>query len=835
MVPAPTTFTKDYQLLREAADALGFTRETQLLDRRRFDLSQPFTLLVAGETGSGKSTLINQLLGREMAAPKVGNGWVNVYRRAGEAAEYAEVYTMTDDAEVPQVVPIEQAQTMGRSAWPFEEGSLDEIEQIVWHIDAPALPEYMALAEAPTTTDYTLPNASVDGIVWVTKATAAEEPTTGLSTFSGPPPSFSVLGVLTHLDTLPEDEREACRVAMQAQMPLSVTSVVDAPSPGTSQLARTSMFKAVRDRFMLPAHRAWQRRHQQFIGHMNQVIASRFELFADHVLERHWTFNRFHDHVQRTLRDEVHTLAELIGQQIQHTQDHALAMLTAGRAPATPAPMPLTERLSNASVYLHDRAQTLLRELRVDNVPATELSAADVARYGNSEAVLAALEDFHDAPIALPEPPNQTLAPITQLMPPQSGDGTPSTAITRTEPEIVALVDTGVHALATWLRSARTAVQEQVWSKANTLYRALHGFFVEDTVAAMRRLEAYYMRLKAKALYVPTPHLDADGLTPFQFLANMQDAAFIQHWNKRYVREASNSLVTHLQEQSAEMLTAGETRLNTIWAGYAEPLHAKIKAIWSDRAAKWKPYGNAIWSLRQLMNDIPTAQSAAPFTTLPAVQAPLTTAPSLLLTEQAEAFLQRAADLDVATPEAELADSLHDRLQGRIKPEAERVWNRHQPILMRLSGEEPLRRSGLTMGLLFAVLATIWFTVAGVSASSLAVFGLYTLIHIGAAAWLTRTVVTRHIDVHAELETEGLHEAVRLALAERFTHLKTYVQRTLENATFRDELEASVLTKTLTPVPLYLGYGDLTKRLSALATAPSSAPRFTQTLVKAVA
>ncbi|MEM6645960.1 MAG: hypothetical protein AAF730_06880 [Bacteroidota bacterium] len=819
MLPAPTTFTNDYRLLREAADALGFTRETQLLERRRFDLNQPFTLLVAGEAGSGKSTLINQLLGREVAAPKVGHGWVNVYHQVGEAAEYAEVYTTTDDAEVPQVVPIEQAETMGRSAWPFEEGALDDVEQIVWHIDAPALPEYMALAEAPTTTDFTLPNASVDGIMWVSKAAMPEALTTALSTFSGPPPSFSVLGVLTHLDTLPEDEREACRVAMQAQMPLSVTSVVDAPAPGTPELARTPMFRAVRDRFMLPAQQRWQKQHQRFIGHMNQVIASRFELFADRVLERHWTFNRFRDHMQRTLRDEVHTLAELIGQQIQHTQDHALAMLTEGTPPATPAPSPLSDRLDNAAAYLNDRAQALLGELRVDNIPATELSAADVARYDNSEAVLGALDGFQAELAALPAPPNQDLDPITHLLLPPSGDGASTTALVANEMEVVALVDTGVHALATWLRDARTAVQEQVWSKANALYHALHGFFVEDTVAAMQRLEAYYMRLKEKALYVPTPHLDAEGLTPFQFLANMQDAAFIQHWNKRYVREASNSLVTHLQTQSAAMLAAGEERLQGIWANYAEPLHAKIRTIWTNRTAKWKPYGTAIWSLRQLMNDIPDAQAAAPFTTLPAVQSPLTSAPSLLLTEQAEAFLQRTSALDVATPETELADSLHDRLQGRIKPEAERVWNRHQPILMRLSGEEPLRRSGLTMGLLFAVLAGVWFTIAGVSPLSLAVFGVYTLIHMGAATWLARTVVSRHIDVHAELETEGLHEAVRLALVERFTHLKTYVQRTLENATFRDELEASVLTKTLTPVPLYLGYGDLTKRLNALAEA----------------
>ncbi|GAB5519437.1 MAG: hypothetical protein RhofKO_16880 [Rhodothermales bacterium] len=818
MVPAPTAFTQQYQLLHEAAQALGFTREIQLLERRSFDLNQPFTLLVAGEAGSGKSTLINQMLGRKMAAPKVGNGWVNVYQQVGEAAEYAEVYTTLDDMEVPQVVPIEQAETLCRSAWPFEEGSLDDIEQIVWHVDAPALPEYMALAEAPTTTDFTLPTASVDGIIWVTKATMPEAPTTALSTFSGPPPSFSVLGVITHLDTISESERDACRSMTQAQMPLSVTSVVDAPALDATKLPRTPLFRTVRDQFMIPAQQRWQQQHQQFLGHMNQVIASRFELFADRVLERHWMFNRFRDHMQRTLRDEVHTLAELIGQQIQHTQDHALAQLTSGEAPVTPAPMPLSDRLTNASAYLNDRAQTLLSELRVDNVPATELSAADLATYSNSEAVLAAVEGLQTPTSALPAAPIQELAPLTNLLQPHSGDGAPSTALTTTESEVVALVDTGVHALATWLRSARTAVQEQVWSKANALYHALHGFLVEDTVPAMQKLEAYYMRLKAKALYVPTPHLDAGkGLTPFQFLANMQDTAFIHHWNKRYVREASNGLVTHLQTQAAATLAAGEEHLQTIWANHFEPLHTKISDIWTNRKTKWKPYGNAIWSLRQLMNEIPEAQTASSFTTLPPMDAPLTTAPSLMLTEHAETFLQRPDDLDIATPEAELADSIHDRLQGRIKPEAERVWNRHQPILMRLSGEEPLRRSGLTMGLLFTVLAGVWFTIAGVSALSLAVFGLYTLIHLGAAGWLTRTVVDRHVTLHAELETEGLHEAVRIALVERFTHLKTYVQRTLENATFRDELEASVLTKTLAPVPVYMGYGDLTKRLTRLA------------------
>jgi len=250
-----TELAQRFETLAEEASALGFEDQAERARQRATDLVEPLLIMVVGEGKFGKSSLINALLGANVApVSRLPKTWkVDLYEPV--TGEESAVLCWRSRPGREQVVSPEEARRIcekqemlaanasgGGTAWK------SDLYQVKWRVrcgwspmgaslvDTPGFAQLRSTADVPDVALYgskgfTIESSDAfayyyyraDVVLWCLKATKLEDEDT-LDALRGLDNDDKVrLGVITHIDRLPEDRREeafdVARKIYGAQLP----------------------------------------------------------------------------------------------------------------------------------------------------------------------------------------------------------------------------------------------------------------------------------------------------------------------------------------------------------------------------------------------------------------------------------------------------------------------------------------------------------------------------------------------------------------------------------------------------------------------------------------
>ncbi len=223
--------------LERGWQALGAAEEAEEARDRLRDLELGLLIFVVGEGKFGKSSLINALVGAQVApVSHVPCTWkVDLYE-ASRADPHALLHWID---QVPERVTIEQARNVciqEKTEAEQRQGQRyrSRLRQVSWRLPALHLPEDVALVDTPGFAqirgDLDLTRVSLRGargievlakepfdywyhradvVLWVFKATRLTDRDTRDALEKLAPQGKRVLGVITHMDRVPEDQRPA--------------------------------------------------------------------------------------------------------------------------------------------------------------------------------------------------------------------------------------------------------------------------------------------------------------------------------------------------------------------------------------------------------------------------------------------------------------------------------------------------------------------------------------------------------------------------------------------------------------------------------------------------
>lgn len=693
MLPAPSTLASEYDHVLRAAAAVGLGSSARRIARRASTLDQPFTLCVIGDRRTGKSSVINQLAGADIAPIGGQDGsWLNVYRRRAGRHSYAEVQWRAPGRK-REVMPLEQAQSLTQGGVAFEATSSADIDRIVWHVDAKDLHRDLALVEVPdTTTSITEACWEADAILWVAAATSTgkePESTTLPIMRREHNPFVPAMCVVTHMDRVARGKwisrlrtlRNTYGLTFENVVPFAVEHAANGHVTGTvSAPLRRAVFKW----FLSGADHARRQNHQHFLAAMKRLITRRIEREVDELARSAAAYADFITNVDSRLRDEVAPLQKQVDQYLKLLTDAYCAygerLERAVTAPPADEFVPpiqagiffarLTDDLNQIArehaeewtfggrIQPIEDGESLQQQVtETPRLPAPPLECFEAFKLtpATSLSVEAALYDAAHQTIS-----NHTTVEAAEFMPARA-------AVRR-------LVDPAQRAAKQWFTMAVPAIADAVIRTVRTRFLSRFGCFPEGITERLQSLDDHYVRLTGSEAFIPATHLDAGRLSCARFLWHARDRSFIAQWNRPLMHQIIPSLLPeigrHLKDQLQAHRAAQQSAMQNVWPALRQECIAEA----GGAIRRMLRAGSKRWSVRRVLERMPSEllePSVAVPTSLGPDQANLARLHRLLLTHH-DRFLCATQLLADGSPVRRGAVAFCQVVQEEIT----RVWTR---------------------------------------------------------------------------------------------------------------------------------------------------------------
>ena len=849
-----STSPLEFETLRKAAETFGFHREAELIAQKADDDQALFTLLITGQRGVGKSTIINQLLGRNIAMIDVPGSWLNIYRRPESGREFAEIFRR--DSEQSRKMPVQQALALMRKGNQPATRSQNVISRIVWHINAPGLPEKVAIAELPDTEEVTDQETHLwqaDGIIVVFRADQINEESlrqniVWLSEQRTMP--VASMGVVSYMDTIPR--KRWIQVLQHARTQFGQYLDVVVPcSSETDELdvvlqdSNALLYREVRNRFFASASVLRQKNHEHFAQTMRSSLADQFEIYVDCVLKNRWAFQRFKKRVDERLDTLGNDLRTKYRKFINEQKNLSLARAAAidsfqfDEPAEKPAKNPgITPAAFSQDIYAYiaETTQQLFENLAYEDLPDGSLSVSfsHLAQGAAGEA-----EAMPSISFKFPSLPQKTLDLLCSDL--TGGDTLRDPAamhieagmygsddlraaapvpmdrwVTATEwlPEIARRAE---EELDRWLSQTRDQLRQNLTKSAEQTFRLVHGFLPSEAPMVLMPLEETYGFLHKTPVYVPTPHLPGERLSPALFLCRMQEPEFVDLWNRQLIQRCYEFVIPRLERQLRDDVENARSQLTDQWAGSRDSIYKRVEVVWKKYGRRLAMKSAVKWSIpwvSTLMRDRLTDPVQYVVRTRTNIRASFDYPVSLFLHHDSNEFLQpidKPVDRPL-TPDQFVVDLI----QQKTRKAATEIWRNKNPILIKLPLRKIVRRrSAQALGVLFG-LAIVWIMMFGTSNASMIALGILSVPYIGITGVLIKRLIDRMYESGTEVQAERVYSQIRGDVNKRLDELKRQISREIREDDLHDEVVYRLREKQTQEAELYLPYKELIKRLQSM-------------------
>ena len=858
-IPAPTIHI-EYDKLRQAAERFGFHREVSLIDQKGKDPEGLFTLLVMGPEESGKSTIINLLLQRHVIPQSVEADWINIYRKAKGKDEFAEIVLFDEKGRRNTLqATIKQASALLQPSNSELSIHSTSIERITWHITTQGIPETIALAELPA--NIPPPKADqyfweCDGILFVISSLQLDEEekvagSLDLLRQASEKIPMSTLGVLTHMDLFPQ--KRWLQVLQEARN--GVGKYLDAVVPCSNrpedigndlQDTNTMFLREIRYRFFASALSLREKNQTLFVEAMRQGLAQRFEHYVDDVLKNKWAYNQFRMEVQTELTSIKEDIQKKIQQFIENQKNISLARAaTLDRFDTTNGNALHSNTSTSAQTfgtdiyqYISQNTQRLFAKLSFTSEGITKIRL-DTSK-GNHITTQKRGTDLAPISFRLPAVPlekaallcgeldfttykNKVLAEKKEVAiygdEESNSNANPLPAdewVTATE-WVPLVAREAKKELESWLDDASRKLQQNLNRSAEHTFRAIHGFLPNETPVVLMPLEETYEHLIKTPLRIPTPHLPGENLSPVLFLCRMQEAEFVEIWNKQLIRRCFDYVVPLLRKKLLQDIEQARKQLNEQWEGSKDSIHKRVDVVWKRYGRRLALKSAVKWSIpwvSSLMRDRLMDPVSYLSRTRLNVRAPYDYPASLFLNKESSEFLQstdKAVERPL-TPDQFIADLL----QERVYRSASKIWRKNESILV----SQPLRkvvrrRTTQALGVL-AGFSFIWIMMFGTSTVSLWALGLLSVPYIGIMAIMIKKMVDKTYKAGGNVQAQRVFEKIQHNVDNRLNKLRDHIIEEMNPDDLWDEVSNLLKSNQASPSAVYLEYQDLIKRLELM-------------------
>ncbi len=843
-------FALEYSELEKAAQALGFHQDAAMIRQRRNDLEQPFLLFVMGAPGSGKSTLINTLAGRAIAPVDTPQPWLNIYRSNIGGQEFAEVFRR-NAPDRPITMSAEEARDLELTGPLYKADPSLAIDRIVWYVQAPELPDQVALVEAPLDAA----DASCDGYSWQADAMLLILDAERLRDESGrrfpairqqgrlPAPS---LGIVTHLQTVSRDYWTDLLRLIRASTASHLDHVIPFAlhhSPqgllteDTSGLVR----REVRNRFYHSAREARRQRHTQFLGAMRRILTLRFEHVVDQVLEDRWTYLQFKEKAAQAFEEREQSMVRRTDRLLHALDEHvrrcAARDEAAAFAPDEALHVDAARSLNAAARHVeHEfiiQAREMLGELEYDGRPVARLNEgalpayrlADNGAIENAGLPILSIE-LPFLPILAPDPvgeENLTAEQTPVFVENASVEILSETPVMVAEAVLTATtgtqtsqaIDCAAQDLHAWIHEVRCRLEEHLLHRARAHFETIHGFAPEDAPRNIVRMETQYMQVKGTPVTLPTAHLSRPNLSPALFLFRIQQPGFITYWNSALLSAFCDEALPRIQQHTRKTLEKMRYTLLDEWDYCREQLSENIHTLWLQQGRSACLKGEANWPVgwaTALMRGSLREPWRMPALRQNFAQKAQSVSPSLFIDDRNDSFLQPGRP-GHALPQEELVSS---RLRTALTEETESLWKGEHTLRVGI----PLRKrvrlyTGLGIAMVLST-ALIWIGLFGLSTLGLAMLAVIAGSQASIVWLLIEYFIQRAVEANMQIQTDQVFFHVRSVLNERIDHLQRFAARFLEEQNFHTEIGSCLPERQTQNTARYLGYGELIERLQAM-------------------
>ncbi len=388
-LPIPNS-TPEYDTLRDAAETFGFHNEAALIAQKANEQEEQFSLLILGQRGAGKSTVINMLLGRNIATIDAPNNWTNIFQRAEDKREYAEIHTNLEHEPIRRM-PIAQAQALARNQKNLSPNHSTHIQRIYWHLNAPAMPKNMAISEMPDVGIDDMQESlwHADGVILVFRADQVNEEASmdlAKSFKSRLTLPVTSMGVVTHMESIPRKRwiqvlqlaRTTVGQYLDVVVPCSKDpDELDVVLEGSNAL----LHREIRNRFFSSAPSLKRQNQVLFATAMRDTLANQFESYVDRVLNNRWIHQQFKVQVDEKLQAVASEVQVKIHRFVDEQKHIALARAAAldgfnkdkRQHPANGKKSPSATFGKDVYQYIFNATQHLFAGLTFDNEITNDL------------------------------------------------------------------------------------------------------------------------------------------------------------------------------------------------------------------------------------------------------------------------------------------------------------------------------------------------------------------------------------------------------------------------------------------------------------------------------
>ncbi|MEM8485083.1 MAG: hypothetical protein AAF564_06015 [Bacteroidota bacterium] len=876
-LPIPNS-TPEYDTLRNAAETFGFHNEAALIAQKANEQEEQFSLLIIGQRGAGKSTVVNMLLGRNIATPDAPNNWTNIFLRAEDKREYAEIHTNLENEPIRRM-PIAQAQALARNQKNLSPNHSTHIQRIYWHLNAPALPKNMAISEMPDIghTDVEQSLWHADGVILVFRADQVNEESSlelAKNFKSRLTLPVTSMGVISHMESIPRKRwiqilqlaRTTVGQYLDVVVPCSKDpDELDVVLEGSNAL----LHREIRNRFFSSAPSLKKQNQVLFATAMRDALATQFESYVDRVLNNRWVYQKFKMQVDEKLQHVASELEVKIHRFIDEQKHVALARAAAldgfnkqKRKAASDGTSPSATFGKSVYQYIFNATQDLFAGLSFDNDIADDLKIRPTIPTQNTQTDA----DLPAISFRLPQVPVNYLA---QLCGEIERDILPMPA--QKPREVIAWADGGeqedllglelkkqgitteseaaifdpkeglssapVQAdqwvtanewlpgialkaeeeLNTWLNATLKQLKQNLNRSAEQTFRSIHGYLPNEVPVVLMPLEQTYSYLNNLPSQIPTPHLPGDSLSPVLFLCRMQEPEFIDLWNRQLIQRCFDYVIPRMERQLIQDIEYARDEMTEQWQGSKESIHKRIDIVWKKYGRRLAMKSAVKWSIpwvSTLMRDRLMDPVQHLTRTRLNIRAPYEYPVSFFLHKNNSEFLQ---PIDRPVDKPLTPDQyMVDLIQKKIRKSAKHIWRNKKPIMIALPLRKKVRRrTTQALGILFGF-SLLWIMMFGTSNVSLIAFSVIALPYVGVTGMLIKRLIDRMYESGSAIQTERIYKQIQHMVEERLDNLRRHINGEIRNDELWDEVMADLKAQETPAQASYLPYRDLIKRVEVM-------------------